>query len=618
MSTLPVEPPEGFKTEFWRLGDANRDGNIDDKDLAYVKSKFGTSDKDADFNGDGKVDILDFSVCAKNQGLNLQTAWNAIRLKELYEEQQAKATGIPNLPWYVDFARTLTDLRNQGTEAFANWIQPILEQYGTSLKAIEMLPLLLPKAETEETTARALKEQEANVDNLVKAYDVIGGGYALEAWQVFQGGLQKFADSQAGVLQAIQRGVPVGKLPSIDEAVRQLIDMRNEIVGLSTNHWFWSGVGEALTLGRASSFKELFPMVSRMYGWEEICAKTNMIQVEKGLLIPTEQFFNRVFTPNIPPYSDLINMRVKEKITQTEFDVMLSMQGFDPYWSGKIWDAHFMPPSLDDVLTAWRRGVISEERVNELMVLIDLDPFYKNVFDTRKYVDPSITLSRYMFEVGAIDEKGVREIVNRNGFNAKDAEVITDFIVRFQERRFRLRYITTLMAGGIQGVIANDEIAKAVTDAGYTLATAVIITRIVDLRKRIAKERKPLSESKLLSAGDIKRLFVLGKINEDRLNQELLERGYKLDEIQLLVELLKDQRSIEEAGGEVKGLSVSELLNAWRYDVISEDDLRTRLLLRELPELEINVMLETKKRQWSMKEKSTSEEEGLFLPKGGE
>ena len=60
--------------DFWAKGDVNRDGYIDMYDLDKIKALYGKREGDPDFdpdcdlNGDGKIDICDVVICARNQG----------------------------------------------------------------------------------------------------------------------------------------------------------------------------------------------------------------------------------------------------------------------------------------------------------------------------------------------------------------------------------------------------------------------------------------------------------------------------------------------------------------------------------------------------------------------
>ena len=64
------------REDIWAKGDANRDGLINENDLAIVRDSLGFSkgepgyNVNADFNNDGKVDISDLSLVGLNFGLD--------------------------------------------------------------------------------------------------------------------------------------------------------------------------------------------------------------------------------------------------------------------------------------------------------------------------------------------------------------------------------------------------------------------------------------------------------------------------------------------------------------------------------------------------------------------
>jgi hypothetical protein len=69
---------EALREEFHRLGDVNRDGVIDDKDMALLSAAYGSTpgapnwNPDCDLNGDGIVDITDIFIASKNYGLRYE------------------------------------------------------------------------------------------------------------------------------------------------------------------------------------------------------------------------------------------------------------------------------------------------------------------------------------------------------------------------------------------------------------------------------------------------------------------------------------------------------------------------------------------------------------------
>jgi len=357
---------------------------------------------------------------------------------------------------------------------------------------------------------------------------------------------------------------------------------------------------EGATLGQVEAISQFENMVVSKLGLNSIASAAVEIPLDELVMKKARQFYAAEYTPEIPGYSDLVNMRVKEKIDQPTFEKNLAYNGYSKDWAGLIWEAHFQAPGLQDIVTAWRRGLIDEKRVDELMILVDLDPFYKQVFDVRKYVDPSLTLARYMFETGAIDEARVADIVHREGYTPTDAAYIVDFIVHFQERQYRRRYLTALSTGYSRGVYDQGQLSKAVLEAGFTQGTADWIVKTAEVRKEIIAKAKTGGGPKLLALGDLKKAYINDKLTEDTLRTELLTRGYELGDVQTLIEVLNLDKTEAVEGRRVVALSVSELINAFRYGVKTEDEVRTELQLRGLSLDEVNTLIETKKRAWGI------------------
>jgi hypothetical protein len=320
------------------------------------------------------------------------------------------------------------------------------------------------------------------------------------------------------------------------------------------------------------------------------------MHIRASIVPALQKHVNSLYTPQIPGYGDLINMLVKEKITREDFETNFSYMGFNKDWAEKIWDAHFQAPGLNDILTAWRRGEITEAKVDELMILVDLDPAYKQVFDTRKYVDPSLSLARYMFETGSIDAARVSEIVKRSGFREDDAATIADWVIKFQERRYRQRYLTTLATGYARGVVDLPELRKSVTDAGFSQGTADWIVKSADIRKEIASRGSATRGPKLLAIGDLKKAYIYEKLSEDQFRTELQVRGYETGDIETLIEVINLDRPETGEGKKVIALSVSQMLQAFLKGVWTEDKTRIELSLRGLSLDEVNTLLEIQKR----------------------
>lgn len=356
------------------------------------------------------------------------------------------------------------------------------------------------------------------------------------------------------------------------------------------------------SLGQVRIVADEIQMLEGMFGAGALIKNFYGIRQEKAITKRLEYYFNEVYKPEIPNTQDLINMVVKEKMSIVDFKQYMLKRGFNESWSQLIWDAHFKAPDLDDILTAWRRGVIDETRVDELMILIDLDPKFKPIFDTRKYQDPPLMITRLMFETGAINADDVPKYVHRLGYAPEFESAIVEFILHFQERRYKTRYITQLMTALALDKITEEEVKVAVSDVGFTEATAEVIIKTALLRRKTYVKTSESAAEKALTLGELKKAYVEDVISESDLRAAMTLRSYSLADINIVISLLNKDKIVESEGRRVVVLTIAEMVNAWRYSVIDEDTLRTNLLGRGLDLNEIDILINTKKKSWGLTE----------------
>jgi hypothetical protein len=369
----------------------------------------------------------------------------------------------------------------------------------------------------------------------------------------------------------------------------------------------------------ASQVPGLGDIITAYYreGWTdeklaEILAKTN--------IDPT--WFGEVWTKIkdlIPPYPDLINMRVKEVISQKDFEKFLLQARYKKEWATRLWDAHFAPATWMDFLTAWRRketvsiphaeGAATIHKfgddlardvavLQELSVLVDYDPRYWDFFKTRMYNDPSPRMSMWAYETGTVTEPQLRSVVHRYGYTPDTEQWFGDMLVHFQERPWITRYLTALQAEYIDGVIDAAELEKRVLAIPRNKEVAKWITKIADVRKEMLAAKPGAEKQQLLNAADLRKMYVLDIIDTDKLRAELLLRGYQLMDIEILIELIKEEKQATMEGGMKKGLTISELFDAMRYEFKTEDEVRTELQLRGMAFHDAEVLIKTRKAKW--------------------
>jgi hypothetical protein len=599
-----------------------------------------------------------------------------------------KVTTMPNLPWYVAWLQPVLDFMGMLTESAINYLAPIFAPIKDGVTAIIDFPKnLISGAVTSAGDALGSlfhKSIESTIENVTE----IGKG-TPEWYKDLDAGLKPLVDN---IVKGYSTALDVKtyeKSPLTGvQAVAALEDLKGKLIATALANFSLHVAIETSSLGQIEAFSQIEPMVVSKYGLDEVVRAATMLPIEKAILKPAEQEINSRYTPEIPAYTDLITMVVKEVISLDDFKVTMTKLGFNANWSQRIWDAHFFPPNysqiltayfrgtitkdkmeslrtlvdldprfkdiwdanievipdvseltnelvkevidlptyqkylqwhgfgstwakriwdahfypptLGDILTAWRRGKISEADVDKLMILVDLDPRFKEIFDTRKYVDPSLSLTRFMYETGAIGADEVSTYVHRQGYSPEHEKAITDYLVRFQERLWRRRYLVSLSTAASLGAVDAKTLTSEVIAAGYSEGVAEWMLKTSDMRMKIESFKVEHPKPKLMTIGNLKDAYLLDKIDADKLRIELLQRGYLLDEVDLLIDLMDEDKIVAKEGKRVIALSIPQLLDSYRYGNMTRDALMIKLQTRGLALDETEMLISTKEKQWGM------------------
>lgn len=323
----------------------------------------------------------------------------------------------------------------------------------------------------------------------------------------------------------------------------------------------------------------------------------------------------------IPATNELINQRVKEVITQETFNNAMKYYGFAPEWSQRIWDAHFNPATWTDFLTAMRRKLtvtiphaegsptqhtfgLDEgkdlEVIRELSLLVDYDPRYQSFFDTRIYNDPTPRMAQWGFESGVLDEEGVRNIVHRYGFTPDTEKWYGDMLLHFRDRAWNNRYLTQLMSNYVNDALTYEELEQKVLEATHSITIAETMKKIGDLRKDLQAKAQASGTEKAISTSELKQMYFYKIKSPEEFRTDMQLRGYSDKDITDIINLFNIQYEQIVSGGRKEGLTVAELFDAYRYEEIDEQELKTNLLLRGMTELDANTLIASKKKKWNI------------------
>jgi hypothetical protein len=446
---------------------------------------------------------------------------------------------LPSLPWY------------------ASWIEPVLMYIGSLTESVVnfFAPIFSPL----DAIANYLKDPFGSVSkhigDMMASASKSGTDLAVQATKDATGHTPDFATDMRDTINTALYG-PVDELIlevsktlygynvlDPQAANGKLADFAKTAKLIHAQTFVSGAISEAVSLGQFEALQKFTDMVLGPFGLGELAKLDIVLPLEPSLITPTKQYWRSVYPNEIPSTGDLINMVVKEKIDLSTFRKNMKYNGISEDWSNKIWDAHFNAPSLGQLLTSWRRDHITTEELDKLEVLVDLDPIYKTFWKDQRYNDPSIMSARFMFETKNIDKDGVKDILKRNGLFPSDVDAMANYIVTFQERLWRRRYIMAVAAGYRQGVYQADFLTSKVLDAGYTDGVAHWIIETENARAEISKSKVKVQKDVLVTLTIAIDAYINNDVDELWLRNYFYIKGYDPSEIDIAVKVYNRKKT---------------------------------------------------------------------------
>lgn len=232
-------------------------------------------------------------------------------------------------------------------------------------------------------------------------------------------------------------------------------------------------VAEAASFGQIETITHAITGVAGILGLNRIVEGTWVLPYDEAIMKPARQYWASTFTPEIPGPGDLIRMVVREVLTPDLFKVYMARQGFSSAWSDNYWEAHWVLPARDEIVSAYHRGVISKPEYEKYIIWHDYKP------------------------------------ENRPGITKSDLEILTALMKELIPR-------VDLRRAWELGIIDDARLLKGYQDLGYEEDSPLM----VEIQKAIS-----LGSERSAVARVAGRCFRDGKIPESRFREELTKMG---------------------------------------------------------------------------------------------
>lgn len=300
--------------------------------------------------------------------------------------------------------------------------------------------------------------------NIIKAIDFSGGTYTVLRDLIET--VSKWGQDDIEILEGLIRQ-PVN-IDGVEDVANVFYNKSKEI---TLNVAGSALLTEWLSLGQVDGTDDFNDKLAELQGYPTIAADLRNLQGKANLGTMWEYFINKKYLNKFPGTGELISIRRLELMTKEEFEDVLAQQaGINADWANKLYQSSLMPPTIDDYITFNLRHPEKAHELKDIMAIVNIDADrYEEIFEERKYVDPSITQARFMFEIGALTVEQVRKLVVRNRFRDEpvgdqeksDAESMTEYLTGFQTRIWRRQKMLALRSNFVKGYTYEDKLKES-------------------------------------------------------------------------------------------------------------------------------------------------------------
>lgn len=241
-----------------------------------------------------------------------------------------------------------------------------------------------------------------------------------------------------------------------------------------------------------------------------------------GLLVQLTEFY--------PQPQDLIRFAVREIYSPEMRSKLIDIEpppqqfldaakkaGLMEEQATNYWAAHWELPGIRNAFEMLYRTDFSEEDLDLLLKALDVMPYYRKYLKEIAYQPLTRVDVRRMYGLGVLDEKGVRLSYKHLGYNAYNAEKMTEFTIKYVAGVDKELSKTEIFKAYEIYLIDENEMREMLDMIGYS-EDAIEVYVALQEYKRVQAELKQ-------EVNRIKSLVKTNQLTKDQANIELQRLG---------------------------------------------------------------------------------------------
>jgi len=253
----------------------------------------------------------------------------------------------------------------------------------------------------------------------------------------------------------------------------------------------------------------------------------------------------------IPGASDLIHMSVREAFSEdvvhrfgydqdfpSDIVPWAEKIGLSSDWVRRYWRAHWDLPSPTMGYEMLHRGVIDKSTLDLLLRVADYPAFWRDKMIAIGYNPLTRVDVRRMYGLGVLDRAGVKRAYQDLGYNETNAELLTQFTIKYEEgdesdriTKHKHATETVLVKAYKKGILSSADLTTRLIELGYDTDDTDMIIALADAEALIDRVPDYVAEYRRDMKTILENAYVKGVMSRSEVSAKLQQIGLEADEI---------------------------------------------------------------------------------------
>ncbi len=164
--------------------------------------------------------------------------------------------------------------------------------------------------------------------------------------------------------------------------------------------------------------------------------------------------------------------------------------GDQPNMMRYFWRSHWQIPGVGQAFEMFHRGVIDDDELDKLFIAADIMPGWRDKLKSISYNLPTRVDVRRMFRVGVIDADEVYRFYQMIGYTDENAQRLTEFTVITEGEEFTNLTRTQIVKAYTEGVFTRTEALQYLQAIGYNDYDSVFYIDMADIDTESDREKQ--------------------------------------------------------------------------------------------------------------------------------